>query len=171
MNVRPVRFALIGKTGSGKSEVARIFAEALNGQVVKTGVVCRQISKLLFGNEDKQSTQLLDDVLTSLDGSIFLKAALRGIDLSRPTILDSLRFKTDFQLATELGFRMIRVGASEELRRQRLLSRQQDFDFSRQGAHRSEVELDNVPVSFTITNNGSREQLRAAVLELVAPIE
>ena len=66
---------------------------------LKTGAVCRQIAKLLFGNEDKKSTQILDDALTPIDSSLFLRATLRGADMGRPFVIDSLRFNTDLQLA------------------------------------------------------------------------
>jgi dephospho-CoA kinase len=61
-----LRIALVGKSGSGKSEVAEFLRESRACQVIKTGRICRQIAQLLFGNEDKRSTQLLDDVLTEI---------------------------------------------------------------------------------------------------------
>lgn len=160
MSVGTVRLALIGRTGAGKSEVARILSELCTCQIVKTGAICRKISKLLFGNEDKQSTQLLDDALTPIDASIFLKAALRDIDLNLPTIIDSLRFRSDLDLASRLGFRIVRVASSEHNRSQRLVERQQAFDIARDGLHRSETELDDATTFFTIINDGSREDLR-----------
>lgn len=74
----PRRFAIIGKSGSGKSRVAETLSELLGVRHIRTGTICRQIARLLFDNEDKQSTQRLDDVLTTIDSSIFVRAALRS---------------------------------------------------------------------------------------------
>ena len=169
MSVDPGRFALIGRTGAGKSEVAQILGELRGCQIVKTGRICRQVSKLLFGNEDKRSTQLLDDVLTPIDASIFLKAALRDINIDLPTVIDSLRFTSDFKLAGEMGFRIIRVAAPEHQRNLRLTERGQVFDPTRNGNHRSEIELDHVPVLFTLVNDGSREELRERLTKAIEP--
>jgi cytidylate kinase len=69
------RIALIGKSGAGKSEVSRHLAKVHGFTAIRTGAICRTIAKLLFNNEDKATTQLLDDALTALDPSIRLKGA------------------------------------------------------------------------------------------------
>jgi cytidylate kinase len=159
MNRAPHRFALIGKTGSGKSEVARILHETMSCRVIKTGAICRQISNILFGNEEKRSTQLLDDALTKIDESIFLRAALRGSVATESLVIDSLRFSSDLNLAAKIGCRTIRVVADDALRTAWLLARGQAFDLGREGRHRSEVELDSAEACVTICNNGSLDDL------------
>ena len=71
-----MRIALIGKSGAGKSHLAGILAGQRGVTLVKTGAVCREIANLLFGNEDKSTTQKLDDVLTQLEP----RAEQRGFD-------------------------------------------------------------------------------------------
>ncbi|TCA18490.1 hypothetical protein E0H68_03375 [Rhizobium leguminosarum bv. viciae] len=157
------RFALIGKSGAGKSTVAGSLCQGADIRRVSTGQICRQIAKLLFDNDDKASTQRVDDALTLIDPSVFLQAALRGVDLRESICLDALRFQSDYAIARDLGFKIIRVSAPDALRVRRLAERGQVFDLATDGQHRSEVELDAAAVDFTIRNEGTREDVDAAV--------
>lgn len=163
------RFALMGKSGSGKSEIARILQKHLSCEVIKTGRICRQIALLLFGNEDKRSTQQLDDALLTIDDSIFLKASLRSIntDTSSYTI-DSLRFLSDLDIAKALDCQTIRVEARDDIRVFRLRQRGQQYDLESDGQHRSEVELSMVPTDFTVQNNGDFDSLEQHVLRVLS---
>ncbi len=157
------RFALIGKSGAGKSTAAQMIDELYQARRVSTGAICRKISSLLMGNEDKASTQKIDDALTTIDKSIFLKAALRGIPEGESICIDSLRFKSDIEIARERGIFVIRVVASDTLRVERLRSRGQVFDISVDGAHRSETELEGAEVDLEIVNDGSLNKMRLAI--------
>ena len=159
MTTKP-RFALIGKSGSGKSEAGQILNDQLGLRIVKTGTICRHISKMLFGNEDKHSTQRLDDVLTTIDSSIFVRAALRDVETDEMFVIDSLRFSSDLELARDHGCTIIRVVADDTIRVRRLKARGQVFDLNTDGKHRSEVELDDVQVDHVILNNGTQDDLR-----------
>lgn len=156
-----LRFALVGKSGSGKSEAAKILQGLTGCRIVKTGAVCRQISHMLFGNEDKASTQLLDDALTPIDPSIFLRASLRDLADSERIVIDSLRFASDYALARTLGCAIIRVEASEDDRVARLGRRGQQFDPLQNGSHRSETELDTFATDHILVNNGTLDDLLA----------
>lgn len=161
--VKQVRIALIGKSGSGKSEVASYLSGKYGCEIVKTGAICRSISMILFGNDEKASTQLLDDALTTIDPSIFLRAGLRSVGAGGPVVVDALRFLDDLQLAKSLDFQTLRVTADSGLRLERLTARGQAFDLGTQGLHRSEVDLDAVRTDFSITNNGSLADLYTAL--------
>lgn len=158
-----MKIALVGKSGTGKSEVSRHLAERYGLKHIKTGSVCRQISHLLFGNDDKANTQRLDDQLTKIDPSIFLRAVLRDVDTTEPIVIDALRFKSDYALARQMGYSIIRVVANADVRIQRLQMRGQVFIPETDGMHRSEVELDDVPVDFEVVNDGSISDLHAAL--------
>lgn len=162
-----IRIALIGKSGSGKSEVSRYLASVHGFSIIKTGAICRAISMTLFGNEEKSSTQRLDDALTAIDPSIFLRASLRTADLSADVVVDALRFAEDFQLANSLEFRTLRLKSGAQMRLQRLTARGQGFDLAAEGLHRSETELDGVAVDFEIENVGPVSDLHAALDSVV----
>ncbi len=163
-----IRYAIIGKSGSGKSEAGRILSVHYKCQVAKTGAICRAVSQLLFGNEDKRSTQRLDDALTPLDGSIFLRAALRQIDLEQPFVIDSLRFDSDLRIAQELACTTIRIVCDDEARLHRLRSRGQSFNSNSDGKHRSEVELDAAATSYVVDNCGSLRDLEYNLLKAIS---
>jgi dephospho-CoA kinase len=163
MNLPCLRIALVGKSGSGKSEVAEFLRESRACEVIKTGRICRQIAQLLFGNEDKRSTQLLDDVLTNLDESIFLRASLRHADLSKSFVIDSLRFRSDYDIARDMGCMILRITAPDEERVRRLRARGQVYNPEVDGLHRSEVELDGVVADKTIRNDGVIDALRSKI--------
>ena len=156
----PTRFALVGKSGSGKSEVGVILNGQLGLRIIKTGTICRMIAKMLFGNEDKRSTQKLDDVLTTIDPSIFLRAALRDVGLEEMFVIDALRCASDLGLAQDYGCTVIRVVADDSIRLRRLKARGQEFNLDTDGRHRSEVELDDAQVDHVIANNGTLDDLR-----------
>lgn len=168
MSVEGVRkFALIGKSGAGKSTVANQIARLSGARRVSTGAICRSISKLLFANEDKTSTQRIDDALTIIDPSIFLKAALRDVKPDEAICVDSLRFASDYQIARSSGFEIIRVVASDKIRAIRLSKRGQVFNPDVDGRHRSETDLDDVLVDFTIENDGTEQAIEAAVRSIL----
>lgn len=164
--IRPRRFALVGKSGSGKSEACRILSESRGIHPVKTGTICRQIARLLFDNDDKHSTQILDDALTAIDASIFLRAALRGVDMNKGFVIDALRFRQDLAIARDLGCMVVRIVASDDVRVRRLVARGQAFDPEIDGRHRSEVELDGAPVDKLIRNEVEIASLAARLAAL-----
>ncbi|WP_350334323.1 HD domain-containing protein [Coralliovum pocilloporae] len=162
-----MRVALIGKSGVGKSTVAKLLNYHVGAERVSSGAICRQIAKLLFGNDDKSTTQTLDDVLTKIDSSIFLNAALLTAPVGRSICLDSLRFKSDYEIARKRGFTIVRVIASDDVRVTRLAERGQGFDLVKDGSHRSETELDHVDVDYTVDNSGNIDALEASVRPLI----
>ncbi|WP_186766720.1 HD domain-containing protein [Puniceibacterium confluentis] len=162
-----MQVALIGKSGVGKSTLAKLLNYHSGTERVSSGTICRQIAKLLFGNDDKSTTQTLDDALTSIDSSIFLNAALLTAPTGRPICLDSLRFRSDYEIARRRGFTIVRVIAPDEVRVARLSERGQRFDPGKDGTHRSETELDTVDVDYTVENSGDIDALENSIRTLI----
>jgi dephospho-CoA kinase len=171
MTIMVRRLAVVGKSGAGKSTAAELIASIHGFRRVSTGVICRQIATSLFGNDHKASTQRIDDALTAIDSSIFLKAALRDIDPDERICVDSLRFNSDLEFARQEGFLVVRVVAPDGLRAKRLAERGQVFDPAVDGRHRSETELDGVEVDFEIVNDGSVETMKDAIAAIFAEAE
>lgn len=161
-----MQVALIGKSGVGKSTVAKLLNYYTGAERVSSGTICRQIAKLLFGNDEKSTTQTLDDALTKIDPSIFLNAALLAAPAGRPICLDSLRFSSDYEIAKRRGFMIVRVTAPDDVRLTRLSERGQKFDLAKDGSHRSETELDRISVEHTIENSGDIDALDNSVRAL-----
>lgn len=159
-------FALVGKSGAGKSSFGKLLASELDIPYVKTGKVCRTISKILFGTESKDDTQALDDALRTIDQSIFLKATLRESIALKGGIIDSLRFYSDYELVKSMECIVIRVTCNDEVRRNRLKGRGRALTNINE-EHCSETDLDMVNVDFEYDNSGDSEELHKNVLKIV----
>ena len=69
-------------------------------------------------------------------------------------------------IAQQRGLVTVRIEAPEEIRNARLAARKQVFNAGVDRLHRSETELDDVRVDYTLTNNQSSAELDNAVQEL-----
>lgn len=156
------RIALMGKSGVGKTEVAKRLASEHGFTRCSTGPICREIAERLFGKATKTNMQLVSDVLIDLIPSVFLRAALAQVSGSSHVVIDALRYSADYDLARECGFTVVRVTTSEERRRRFLEARGEPFDFETDGVHQTEVELDEAIADQTIANEGSLEDLARA---------
>lgn len=164
-----MRIALMGKSGVGKTEVAKYLIEK-GFTPCKTGAICRQISNLLFGNDWKVNTQRISDALIPLEPSIFLKAALRDCNSSTPTIVDALRYLTDLKAVRAAGFLVVRVTASDQDRERWLKARGEVFTFDKDANHQTEIELDSEDADKTIHNDGTIADLRRRVDEALTAL-
>jgi dephospho-CoA kinase len=156
------RIALIGKSGVGKTEVAKHLADKHDFIRCSTGPLCREIAERLFGEATKTNMQLVSDVLIDLLPSVFLRAALARAGETSSLVIDALRYETDYNLARERGFTIVRVVASDERRRMFLEGRGESFNFLTDGVHQTEVELDAAIADYTIRNEGALDDLTQA---------
>ncbi len=164
-----VRFLpLVGRSGSGKTVISNFLAENYGFDACETGFMCRQVSKLVFGDEDKLHLNQVTDALQTIDRTIFLKAALRQVTHGSPVVIDSLRFLPDLEYAKSRGFRIIRILASEEKRAEWLEERGQVYNFSEDEKHNSEVELSDVDVEMEIYNNSGKDELISNFIKSVS---
>ncbi len=124
---------------------------------------------MLLGSDSKENTQRIDDALTPLDPSIFLKATLRNHSCPTDCVLDSLRFVNDLNEVKGLGFVTLRVHAGEKICAERLRNRGQIFSKASQ-EHRTEIELEAVDSDYQIINEGTTQELKASVRRLVRAI-
>lgn len=106
-------------------------------------------------------------MLTQIDPSIFLKAALRPLNDNASYVIDSLRFRSDLEIALELGCKVVRLRAAGPLRVERLERRGQVFDIQSDGIHRTELELADIAVDYDIDNVGSLEELERLARKLL----
>jgi dephospho-CoA kinase len=153
------RIGIIGLTGVGKSTAAQHLRDVHGFEIGSTGAVCRGVSRLLYGTEDKSKLLALTDALQALDPAIFLKAALRTLPVEKSFVIDALRYTHDYDYAKLQHLYLIRITAPLHLRRQRLQERGQIFDFETDGKHPSELQLNEVAVHATLENDGTKRQL------------
>jgi dephospho-CoA kinase len=161
------RIGLIGLTGVGKSTAALYLRDVHGFQVATTGEVCRAVSRLLYGNEDKSNLLKLTDALQSIDPTIFLKSALRRLPAGERFVIAALRYTHDYDYAKQNQLYIVRITAARDLRQKRLQGRGQVFNFETDAAHASELQLSEVAVNATIENDGTVRQLYAKIDDLL----
>jgi dephospho-CoA kinase len=159
--VTPRNIALYGRTGSGKTTAADALVRNYGYVHRKTGGACRALCLELFGSEDKALMNKVTDALRSIDPAVWLRAALRETDTkpARPIVLDSIRFRPDYQYVIERDFATIRITAPSDSRVERLAGRGQEFDLLRDDLHPAEIELASEEFDFTIENDGPLSDL------------
>lgn len=153
--MRHPHIALIGKSGAGKTEIANFLCSQYSYVRASSGDVCRDVCQRLFRSESKQLMNAVTDAMKQIDDQVWVKTALAAIADGGPIVFDSVRFFGDLKALESIGFQFWRVLASEAVRNDRLRLRNQDYEPSRDGDHRSETELDGVTVTIVIENDGS----------------
>ena len=141
-----------GFSGSGKSEVARYLVSRHGFFHVSSGEICRSVSRLLFGSEEKGVLNTISAKMREIDESIWIEAALRSTKQG-PLIFDSLRYRSDAVFLRERGFQLWTIDCPPNICADRLRRRGQDFSFA-DFSHASEVELRLFPFDVRIDNSG-----------------
>jgi cytidylate kinase len=163
--------ALYGRSGSGKSTVAALFAER-GYHHVRTGVACRKICNELFGSTAKSLMNEVTDALRSVDPAVWLRAALRDMAVGDRVVFDSMRFEEDYNYLRGQGFVLVEVTASLAVRERRLADRGQVFDPLVDDLHLAETALADMGYAMVLDNDGTEADLRRQVdrlLDLVDP--
>jgi dephospho-CoA kinase len=157
-----MRIALFGRSGSGKGLVARHLAEKYGYQILSSGLICREVSHKIFGDDARINLNILSLKLREVDKHIWIRAALRE---SRPDniVFDSLRYQSDVDFLRASGFVIWRVDCGAHLSEERLRQRGQVFEKS-DLEHESEVQMEEFRWDTLINNNGvTRPELEAQV--------
>ena len=150
---RSVNIALFGRSGSGKTFVAKRLCRHYNYQLISSGKLCRDICNILFGDESKGNLNKISTSIREIDKNIWIKAALRSASNDRPIVFDSIRYISDYQFFKAAGFILVRVVGSPSLDAQRLKKRGQKIR-EEDRTHPSEWEAESCKYNFEIINDG-----------------
>jgi dephospho-CoA kinase len=144
--------AIIGRSGSGKTTVAKFLASRLSFHYISTGSLCREVSVSLFGDDSKRHMNELTEVLRRRWPTVWLDAALRRA-ADGPVIVDSLRFRDDLVMIRSLGdYTVIAVTAPRPVRHERMSVRGQLFN-AMDEEWSSELELVESDADVVIDNS------------------
>lgn len=158
--------ALSGAAGSGKSLIAQVLHQNHGYCIASTGEVCRTLSRVLYGSEDRHLLNSISTLLRSHDRELLITAALRG-KRSNTLVLDSVRYDSDLIVVRAQGFRVWRIECPIEERFRRLHSRGQTFS-EKDEAHPSETELGAARFDATIVNfMRSRQDIEGEIEKLL----
>lgn len=145
--------ALFGRSGAGKSIVANHLVTQHGFQLCSTGSLCRAISQILFGNEERNNLNALSKKIREIDPTLWMQAALLGAKKTN-VVFDSIRYEEDASYLRERGFLIWQVSCPMEICVERLNARGQSFAKGDM-LHAMEESLQAYKFDATI-NNGSR---------------
>jgi len=164
-----INVALSGMSGSGKTTFANHLINNYNFTLCNTGKTCRKICNILFGNESKTLLNQVTDALKTIDKNIWFKKALSEINQSIPTVVDSMRFKDDYLFMKEQGFILVKVQCHQNLIIDRLKKRGQKINPEIDFKHKSEIELEHLQFTHTLSNNSTIDDFYLKIDELLKP--
>jgi cytidine deaminase len=180
--MQQLRVSLIAPSGAGKSTVAGLFKSAfeLSGrtvQILKLAAPLYQLQAGFYSECDvelaagQQDQHLLEVIATEMrriaPQSLVRHFGTRLSSVQADVVLnDDLRDKeTDWPWLRRNGFIVVRVVAGEALRQQRLQGR---GDLTLVKDSPLDVQIARIRETYTITNDGSLDALRAQVEALAA---
>lgn len=151
--MNPLRIALHGLSGSGKSAVCSYLCETYGMTIASTGLLCRKVCGLLFGSESREYLNEVSAAMRGISTDIWIDAALREAAVDR-VVFDSIRYKTDLIRLRNEGFSLWTVSCPAEVARARLAQRGQVFNVEDLD-HESEISLLGMDFDVNI-DNGDR---------------
>lgn len=163
--MKKLAHALADQSGDPDIVLARIFADREERDQVR-----RELLEFIarYQRESGKPRRLYQEVVAICqrhDSLCFETELATRMMLSpaRFSIVDDVRTKASFEFFRERGFSTLRVNAPEPLRRARMLARDGALPSVETFRHYSELELDGVAHDFVIVNDGSLDDLHAAL--------
>lgn len=154
--------ALYGRSGSGKSAVARHLVEQHAFTHCSTGQLCRAISRQLFGNETRSNLNTLSQKIREIDVNLWISAALLDAPPG-PIVFDSIRYEEDAAYLRAREYKIWHVECPPDICLERLRLRGQSFNESDM-LHKMEHSLVNYSFDMTIENG--RRDLNSVLAEV-----
>src|SRR5947209_1893548 len=96
MDAPKTSIALTGRSGSGKTEVARHLVSRYGYHRCSPGDLCRHICKTLFNSENRSLMNQVTEAVRSIREDAWLTAALLNAPAGKELVYDSMRFECDY---------------------------------------------------------------------------
>jgi dephospho-CoA kinase len=180
-----VKIALTGKLRSGKDSVAEHLYIRHGFDRVAFGTALKKVAHDAFPwvsefSKPRALYQSVGQLMREIEPDIWIRHAerkIRGtIDFRVNTgaekigvVITDLRQPNEYEWARTEGFTIIRVTAPDEVRIGRAIAANDDFTVH-DLAHPTELEIDNFDVDYNITNDGTVEELKAQIDDILAQI-
>ncbi|MDR0604754.1 MAG: AAA family ATPase [Bacteroidales bacterium] len=174
--------AIVGMSGSGKSEATSFFKNNFNFDIFYFGgIILKEIEKrgLEINNENEKKVR--EDLRSEFGNDILAKIASNAIDASKASIvLDGLYSFTEYKILKELfleNFIVIAIHSDKELRYKRLSQRRYRPLNKDEVDRRDYMEIENIekggPIviaDYHILNNGEIEVFKENLARLLDKI-
>lgn len=186
----PVRkLALCGKIRSGKSTVAEYIAEQYEFTCFAFADEMKRLLHALYPNiprdpKPRRAYQVFGEGMRKLDlpdaPTVWVDYCLRMVDThiwwhrevddrGANVLITDLRTKEEYERLRKEGFSIIRVSAPDDVRIGRALEAGDDFTIH-DLAHPTEIALNSFEVDYQIVNDGTVDELKRKVDEMMEAI-
>jgi dephospho-CoA kinase len=175
---------IVGEIASGKGTAAEYLKKKYDGTIFKFSTPLRDVLKRLHLDESRENLQTLSLSLRNcFGGDLFSKVIANDAASSSANLIitDGIRRPNDIvELAKLPGFNLIAIQANEKIRYERVKARNENAndanktwdDFKKDAAAETEMTIRDISAKaeYTVSNNGSLEELYQALDEIVDKI-
>lgn len=157
-----MNIAISGKMGSGKTTFANYLIEKHGYTHASFARQLKDSAMELFGlsyeqaygsEKDREFLQKFGQSMRELDDDVWVKKLVNSLDDDSLVIIDDMRHINEYNAMSDAGFLLIRMEATEDIRKERLGERFKNSD------HISETALDTHHFPIVVENIGSLESL------------
>lgn len=171
-----MKIALTGKMRSGKDTVAAHLCERYGFERVAFGDALKRNAHAVFPwisaeSKPRSLYQQFGQVMRQeFDENVWIKHARLAVDsIVGAVVITDLRQPNEYEWARTNGFVIIRVTAPDGLRIKRAISAGDDFTVH-DLAHETELAIDGFAVDAEIVNDGSVDDLKRKIDEIMEAI-
>ncbi|MFW9905271.1 MAG: AAA family ATPase [Candidatus Thorarchaeota archaeon] len=155
---------LTGHMGSGKSTAAEYIAQKYGFVRMRISGKMREISQELELEITRDLLQGIGKFFRAFDDDVWIRYLGKKIQTSNESIvIDDIRRMNEVEYLKSLGFKIIRIESSSETRKMRIENHMNkkisDQDWRRWSNHLTEIQVTQLPVDYTIRNNGTLKEL------------
>lgn len=184
--VEVVKIALCGKLRAGKDEVANHLYIKHGFNRIAFGDALKKEAHEVFpwisqGSKPRALYQQFGQLMREIDPDVWIKHAERAvkgtIDFRVSTgaehigvVITDVRQQNEVDWCRANGFTLIRVTAPDEVRIARAIEAGDDFSVH-DLAHETELAIDGFAVDYEIVNDGSVDDLKAKIDEIMEAIK
>jgi dephospho-CoA kinase len=183
--VSVIKIALTGKMRSGKDTVANHLYIKHGFSRVAFGDALKRVAHETFPwvsefSKPRALYQSVGQLMREIDSEVWIKHAERAVkgaidfrtgigDEKIGVVITDLRQPNEYEWARANGFTIIRVLASDDVRIARAVAANDDFTVL-DLTHSTELEIDNFDVDFNVVNDGTVDELKADIDEIMEAI-
>lgn len=173
-----MRLAIYGKLRAGKTALASYYAEKLNCDIVDFSDAMKEAIKIIFPEEFKEEVKNRELLIKfgqhmrKLDEDVWTNIVKNKIlnNKDKNIIVTGVRQQNEYDMLKKLGFKFIKVEASEHSRAYRSILNKDVFN-SENLTHSTETILDNFEYDFLIENNYGFKELHIAANNVLKEIQ
>jgi len=175
-----IKIALTGKMRSGKSAISRMLYEKYGFYYpLSFGNKLKSLAHSIFPwvPEEPKPRELYQfmNVMRNYDEDVWVKHLAKGYECALAVepagiVIDDVRQQNELEWAIENGFIVVRVEASDDIRKQRIIDAGDSYNEDSFN-HKTETYVDHLKADYTIVNDGTLIELESKVDEIKAEIK